>query len=101
MIQQFHFQVYYLKQLKTGTSDRYLYTHVHSCTIDDNQKVEIGTSLAVQWVIHHAPNAGDLGSIPGQGIRSHRLQRRPSTAKQMNKYKYFLKGGNNQMSTND
>ena len=26
-----------------------------------------GTSLVVQWVRFHAPNAGCLGSIPGQG----------------------------------
>ena len=29
-----------------------------------------GTSLAVQWLRLHAPNAGGLGSIPGQGTRS-------------------------------
>ena len=28
-----------------------------------------GTSLVVQWVRLHTPNAGGLGSIPGQGIR--------------------------------
>ena len=32
-----------------------------------------GTSLVVQWLKLHAPNAGDPGSIPGQGIRSHML----------------------------
>ena len=30
-----------------------------------------GTSLVVQWLGLHAPNAGGLGSIPGQGTRSH------------------------------
>ena len=30
-----------------------------------------GTSLVVQWLRLHAPNAGGLGSIPGQGTRSH------------------------------
>ena len=30
-----------------------------------------GTSLVVQWVRLHTPNAGGLGSIPGQGTRSH------------------------------
>ena len=39
------------------------------------------TSLVVQWLRLHAPNAGDLGLIPGQGTRSHMLQLRPSTAK--------------------
>ena len=33
-------------------------------------KVE-GTSLVVQWIGLHAPNAGGPGSIPGQGSRSH------------------------------
>ena len=30
-----------------------------------------GTSLVAQWLRLHAPNAGGLGSIPGQGARSH------------------------------
>ena len=34
----------------------------------------IGTSLVVQWLRLHAPNAGELGLIPGQGTRSHMLQ---------------------------
>ena len=38
--------------------------------------VEGGTSLAVQWLRLRVPNAGSLGSIPGQGTRSHRLQLR-------------------------
>ena len=33
-----------------------------------------GTSLLVQWLRLCAPNAGDLGSIPGQGTRSHMQQ---------------------------
>ena len=33
-----------------------------------------GTYLVVQQLRFHAPNAGDLGSIPGQGTRSHMLQ---------------------------
>ena len=33
-----------------------------------------GTSLMGQWLRLCAPNAGGLGSIPGQGIRSHILQ---------------------------
>ena len=36
----------------------------------------VGTSLLVQWLTLHAPNAGDQGSIPGQGTRSHMLQLR-------------------------
>ena len=30
-----------------------------------------GTSLVVQWLRLHTPNAGGLGLIPGQGTRSH------------------------------
>ena len=33
-----------------------------------------GTSLVVQWLRLHAPNAGGLGSIPDQGTRSLRPQ---------------------------
>ena len=35
-----------------------------------------GTSLVVQWLRLHAPNAGGLGSIPGQGTRSYMPQLR-------------------------
>ena len=31
----------------------------------------LGTSLVVQWIRLHTPNAGGQGSIPGQGTRSH------------------------------
>ena len=41
----------------------------------------IGTSLVVQWLRLHAPNAGGLDSIPGMGTRSHMLQLRSDTAK--------------------
>ena len=41
----------------------------------------------VQWLRLRAPNAGHLGSIPGQGTRSHMPQPRPNTAKQ----KFFFK----------
>ena len=34
-------------------------------------KVCLGTSLVAQWIRLHAPNAEGLGSIPGQGTRSH------------------------------
>ena len=39
------------------------------------------TSLVVQQLRFHAPNAGGLGSISGQGSRSHRPQPRPGAAK--------------------
>ena len=44
---------------------------------DTNQhiyKTKTGTSLLVQWLRLHTPNAGGPGSIPGQGTRSHMLQ---------------------------
>ncbi|TEA30144.1 hypothetical protein DBR06_SOUSAS4810005, partial [Sousa chinensis] len=34
------------------------------------------TSLVVQWLRLHAPNAGGPGLIPGRGTRSHILQLR-------------------------
>ena len=40
-----------------------------------------GTSLVVQRLRLCAPNGGGLGSIPGQGTRSHMLQLRPGAAK--------------------
>ena len=55
---------------------------------DAHQNVKHGTSLMVQWLRLGAPDAGGLGSILGQGTRSHMpqlrvhmLQLRPSTAK--------------------
>ena len=41
----------------------------------------MGTSVVVQWLRLHPPNAGGLGSIPGQGTRFHTPQLRPSAAK--------------------
>ena len=38
--------------------------------------ISAGTSLAVQGQRLCAPNAGDTGSIPGQGTRSHMWQLR-------------------------
>ena len=40
-----------------------------------------GTSLVVQWLRLHAPNAERMGSVLGWGIRSHMLQLRPRAAK--------------------
>ena len=36
----------------------------------------VGTSLVVQWLRLCTPNSGGLGSIPGQGTRSHMPQLR-------------------------
>ena len=53
------------------------------------------TSLVVQWLRLHAPNSGDLGSIPGQGTRSHMQQLKILHAmsethqRQINKNKYI------------
>ena len=41
-----------------------------------HSNMHLGTSLVVQWVRFHAPNAGGLSSIPGQGTRSHMPQLR-------------------------
>ena len=38
-----------------------------------------GSSLMVQWLRLHTPNAGVLGLIPSQGTRSHMLQLRIHT----------------------
>ena len=40
-----------------------------------------GTSLMTQWLRPCPPNAGGLGSIPGQGARSHMPQLRSAAAK--------------------
>ena len=37
----------------------------------DIKEVISGTSLVVQWLRLCAPNAVGVGSIPGQGTRSH------------------------------
>ena len=44
-------------------------------------KGEAGASLMVQWLRFWAPNAGNPGSIPGQGTWSHMSQLRPGTIK--------------------
>ena len=46
------------------------------------KEVSSGTSLVVQWLSLHTPNAGGLGSILGQGTRSHGLQLKTLHAKQ-------------------
>ena len=35
------------------------------------KNASLGASLVVQWLRLHVPNAGGLGSIPGQEARSH------------------------------
>ena len=45
-------------------------------------KTVLGTSLAVQWLRLHAPNAGGWGSITGQGTRSRMPQLRSHARQQ-------------------
>ena len=53
---------------------------IHSmfCSQTINQH---GTSLVIQWLRLHTLNAGDPGSIPGQGTRPHMLQLRLDVTK--------------------
>ena len=44
-------------------------------------KKDLGTPLVVRWLRLHAPNAGGLGSIPGQGTKSYMLQQRLGAVK--------------------
>ena len=46
--------------------------HVPGCLLQHCLKLKYigGTFLVAQWLRLHAPSAGDLGSIPGQGTRS-------------------------------
>ena len=41
-----------------------------------NEIIHIGSSLVIQWLRLHTPNAGGPGLIAGQGTRSHMLQLR-------------------------
>ena len=38
-------------------------------SLDPHKTPDVGTSVVVQWLRLHAANAGDLGSIPGQGTK--------------------------------
>ena len=38
---------------------------------DTTERLHCHCHLVVQWLRHHAPNAEDVGSIPGQGTRAH------------------------------
>ena len=46
------------------------------CQVCHFQKEVRGTSLVVQWLRFHTPNAEGPGSIPGWGTRSHRPPQR-------------------------
>ena len=51
-----------------------------------------GTSPVVRWLRLHTPNAG-LGSIPGRGTRSHKLQLSAGAGNKYNKSNIFLNTG--------
>ena len=48
-------------------------------------KKKLGTSLVVQWLRLHVPNAEGPGSIPGQGTRSHMHAATKTRRSQINK----------------
>ena len=59
-------------QNKDGKSDSKL-THLTTMRIagrgiSPSKKINLGTSMVVQWLGLFVPNAGGLGSIPGQGF---------------------------------
>ena len=43
-------------------------------TREECDQIKIGTSLTAQWLRLYPSKAGKLGSIPGQGARSHMPQ---------------------------
>ena len=59
--------------------------------ISIHQSTCLGTSLAVQWLRRHTPNAGGTGSIPGQGTKIPNAswcgQKKKKTTYLRNKYK--------------
>ena len=67
------------------TVDEISFSLRHPKFINDPGSPEInilsGTSLVVQWLRLHAPNAEVLGSIPVQGTRSLTPQLRPGAVK--------------------
>ena len=50
-----------------------------------SSKKDIKTSLVVQWLRCHTPNAGGLSLILGQGARSHMPKLRPGAAEKKKK----------------
>ena len=75
--------IYYIKILYIGwmnnkgllySTGNYIQYPVINHNGKEYEKEYIGTSLVVQWLRLCAPNTGDLGSIPGQGTRSHMSQ---------------------------
>ena len=54
------------------------------CSTAKKKKKPTGTSLVVQWLRLHTPNAGVRGLIPCQGTRSYVLQLRHGALKLIN-----------------
>ena len=48
-------------------------------TMTEIRSAQDGTSLVVQWPKLHTRNAGDLGSIPGQGTKLLHAQPEPKS----------------------
>ena len=60
----------------------YVITRVRHDLATEQQQIEMSeTSLMVQWLRLHTPNARGPGSIPGQGTRSYMQQVRPAAVK--------------------
>ena len=61
--------------LKMGCPNKYSVPHSEglpnnlTLLLKFSYKTWKGTSLVVQWLRLHAPNAGDMGLIPGQGTK--------------------------------
>ena len=49
---------------------QYLLGRKHSVNVASNTNNNIGTSLELQWLRLHAPNAGGMGLIPGGGTKA-------------------------------
>ena len=56
-------------------------TRVRHDLVTEQQIEMLETSLMVQWLRLHTPNARGPGSIPGQGTRSYIQQVRPAAVK--------------------
>ena len=70
--------IVYVKYLKESTTEITLGINKSRVRLKDTKGNKVsshentwrnpkGTSLVVQWLRHRAPNAGDMGLIPGRG----------------------------------
>ena len=71
--------------LKMGCPNKYSVPHSEglpnnlTLLLKFSYKTWKGTSLVVQWLRLHAPNAGDMGLIPGQGTKIPPAQKKQKT----------------------